>query len=184
MSAEEYLGMERNAGVKHEYVEGQMFAMSGGTLAHSQIPLNIAVALKRQPDGKGCGVSNSDLRIQISPSGPFVYPDLSIYCGEPQLADNQRDCLLNPTVIFEVLSKSTEAYDRGQKFAHYRRVRSLRDYVLISQSEPRIEVFSRGESGPWVLAEFVGLEAICLIPGVGCEIPLAEVYRDVRLEAA
>jgi Uma2 family endonuclease len=182
LSPEEYLKIERTAEFKSEYYDGAMFAMSGGSLAHSLIPSRVAASLFGQLDGKGCLVANSDLRLRISAKGPFYYPDLTVICGKPQLADDHKDTLLNPTVIFEVLSKSSEAYDRGHKFAEYRRVESLRDYVLVSQMEARIEVFSRTEAGKWQLAEFVGADAMCVIPSVGCEIALAEVYRDVTFE--
>jgi Uma2 family endonuclease len=182
LSPEEYLRVERESEIKHEYVDGQMYAMSGGSLAHSHIEGSIVAALKGVLAGGNCRVSTSNLRIQISPSGPFVYPDAAVYCGDAQLSDGYRDALLNPRVVFEVLSKSTEAYDRGQKFAQYRRIESLKDYVLVSQMEARIEVFSRTETGKWQLAEFVGAEAMCVIPSVGCEIALAEVYRDVTFE--
>lgn len=156
-----------------------MFAMSGGSLAHSHIAARLIAALLKALEGKNCKVSTSDLRIRVSLLGPFVYPDAAIYCGDPDLADNYRDTLLNPAAIFEVLSKSSEAYDRGEKFAFYRRIESLRDYVLISQHEARVEVFSRAGGGKWEMSEFVGTGAICRIPGVACDIALAEVFRDV-----
>ncbi len=184
LSPEEYLRIEREAETKSEYDNGVMFAMSGGSLAHSSIAVRLIAAMTGQLDGKGCRVVGSDLRIQVARPGPYFYPDLSVVCGEPQLADDQKDMLLNPVVIFEVLSKSTEAYDRGQKFAHYRRLESLRDYVLVSQGEPLMEVFSKGEAGTWTLTEFVGIEAVCRISSVGCEVALAEAYRDVTFEAA
>jgi Uma2 family endonuclease len=184
ISPERYLEIERMAEIKSEYHDGQMFAMSGQWVAHSQIPLRLAVSLTNQLDGKECSVSNSDLRIRIAPEGPFVYPDLSVYCGEPQLADDYKDILLNPVVVIEVRSKSTEAYDRGHKFAEYRRLESLRDCVLVSQSEPRIEVFSRGEDGKWMYTDSAGMNAICQLPGIACEIALSDIYKRVRFETA
>ena len=184
LTPDEYLSVERKSEIKHEYADGRMYAMSGGSLAHSHIEGSIVAVLKRLLAGGNCRVSTSNLRIQISPSGPFVYPDAAVYCGDAELSDDYRDSLLNPRVVFEVLSKSTEAYDRGQKFAQYRRIESLKDYLLVSQTESRIEVFSRTETGKWELAEFIGNDATCAIPSIGCEIALAEVYRDVTFEAA
>ncbi len=184
LTPEEYLKIDREAEIRSEYHDGQMFAMSGGTLPHSLLKVRLVGALARALQGRRCEVTDSDLRVAISAQGPFVYPDAAIYCGEPRLADNYRDTLLNPTILFEVLSKSSEAYDRGHKFAQYRRIDSLREYVLISQTEPRIEIFAKGPYGKWTLTEFLGEAATCELVSVGVEIPLAEVYRDVTLEAA
>jgi Uma2 family endonuclease len=111
-------------------------------------------------------------------SGSFVY------CGDPQLADDYKDTLLNPVIVIEVLSKSTEAYDRGHKFAEYRRLESLRDYVLVSQTEPRVEVFSRGEDGKWMYTDWAGMNAICQLPAIDYEIALSDIYKRVRFETA
>ena len=131
LSPEEYLKIEREAETKSEYDNGVMFAMSGGSPAHAWIVMRLGAAITRLLGDNRCRVAGSDLRIQIARSGPYFYPELSVVCGEPELADDQKDMLLNPVAIFEVLSKSTEAYDRGQKFAQYRRMESLRDYVLV-----------------------------------------------------
>lgn len=184
LSPEEYLRIEREAETKSEYDDGVMFAMSGVSRAHAWIAMRLGAAMTGQLGDRGCRVAGSDLRIQISRSGPYFYPDLSVVCGELQPADDENDMLQNPVVIFEVVSKSTEGYDRGKKFAQYRRLESLRDYVLVSQTEPRIEVFSKGEAGTWTMTEFVGTDAVCRISSVGCEVALAEVYRDVTFEAA
>jgi Uma2 family endonuclease len=180
---EEYLEVERAAEIKSEYYDGQMFAMSGGTLPHSLIGGNLIAAMKLALRGKKCNVATADLRIRISPRGPFVYADLSVYCGEPELADNYRDTLLNPTVVFEVLSKSSEGHDRGHKFSQYRKIPSLREYVLVSQTEPRIEVFLRQPEGKWILTEFVGMDAVCRLASLDCSIPLETVYDGVGLES-
>jgi Uma2 family endonuclease len=178
---EQYLALERAAEYKSEYYDGVMFAMSGGTLPHSLIGTNLSAALVAALRGKGCRAANSDLRVRIAPRGPYVYPDASIYCGEPELADELKDTLLNPTVVFEIPSKSSEGHDRGHKFAQYRKIHSLREYVLVSQTEPLIEVFERGSDGKWFLTEFEGVEAVCLLDSVDCEIPLAAVYEGVTL---
>ena len=181
ISPEEYLRIERAAEFKSEYFDGEMYAMSGGTLAHSRIPQYLTIALDAQITARGCHSCNSDMRVGITTRGPFVYPDLTIACGEPHLADDQNDVLLNPTVVFEVLSKSSEVYDRGQKFAQYRRISSLREYVLVSQHEPRIEVFSRDEDGKWSITEAAGLDSVFSLPSLKAEITLAAVYRNISL---
>ena len=184
LSPEDYLKIERESDTRSEYYGGMMYGMSGGSPAHAWIAARLIAALAGQLDGKGCRVAGSDLRVQVGRGGPFFYPDLSVVCGEAQLSEDQKDMLLNPVAIFEVLSKSTEAFERGGKFAEYRRLESLRDYVLVSQAEPRIEVFSRGDAGRWTMTEFVGVGAVCAIPSLACELKLAEVYRDITFEAA
>lgn len=182
ITPEQYLAIERAAEIKSEYYDGQMFAMSGGTLPHALIGLNLGSAARNALQGRNCHAVNSDLRMRISPHGPFVYPDVTIYCGSAILADDYRDILLNPAVVFEVLSKSSEAYDRGFKFAQYRTIESLREYVLVSQTEPRMEVFLRQSDGSWNLREFVGMDAVCHLAGIDCNIALADVYEGVTLE--
>jgi Uma2 family endonuclease len=120
--------------------------------------------------------------VRISPAGPFFYPDASVVCGQPIVADECNDNLLNPTTIFEIFSRSTEAYDRGFKFAQYRTIESLQEYVLVSQTEPRMEVFLRQSDGSWNLREFVGMDAVCHLAGIDCNIALADVYEGVTLE--
>jgi Uma2 family endonuclease len=180
---EEYFELERTAEIKSEYYDGQMFAMSGGTLAHSLLEGQLVSELRIRLRGKGCRQATSNLRVAITPRGPFVYPDASVYCGAPQLLEKFRDTLLHPTVVFEILSKSTEAYDRGAKSAQYRRVESLQEYVLISQTEMRVEVVSRRPEGKWTLAEYVGAEAVAPLASIGIELPLADLYEDIQLES-
>ena len=184
ISPEEYLKIDREAEIRSEYHDGQMFAMSGGTLPHSLLALQLQSAIMLALRGRGCRVTNSDLRVGITAQGPFVYPDAAIYCGEPRLADNYRDTLLNPTIIFEVLAKSSEADDRGYKFAQYRRIDSLREYILISHTEPRVEIFAKGPDGKWTLAECLGEAATCELTSIDVEIALADIYRDITLEGA
>lgn len=184
LTPEQYLEIEREADIKSEYINGEMFMMSGGSIPCSYIPMNLAEALGAHLRTRGCRMASSDLKVRVSPAGPFFYPDLTIICGQPQAADDHQDIVLNPVAIFDVMSKSSEAFDRGQKFAQYRRIDTLRDYVLISQTEPRVEVFSRLTNGKWTLAEFVGLEATCQIPGVDAEIVLGDIYRDISFAPA
>jgi Uma2 family endonuclease len=145
------------------------------------IGVSLAAALWVALRNRKCVVAGSDLRVRVSKSGPIVYPDVSVCCGDPELADDYKDILLNPTVVCEVLSPSSEAYDRGRKFASYRQIDSLREYVLVSQSEPGVEIYLRGPEGKWILTEFRGMGAVCRLTSIGCEIALADIYRNVPL---
>ena len=184
LTPEQYLEIERAAEFKSEYFDGEMFAMSGGLLPHSLISAALITALTVTLRGRKCRAFGSDTRVRVVKQGPFFYPDVSVYCGEPQLADDYKDTLLNPTLVIEVLSPSSEAFDRGKKFAAYRRIDSLREYVLVSQTEPNVESYLREPDGRWTLTEFSGTDAICSLKSIACEIPLADIYRDVPLAAA
>lgn len=151
LSPEEYLAFERASEERHEYADGEIFAMSGGTIAHSEIAGNIHGELRNAVRPRGCRVLNADMRIHVQSTGRYVYADVSVLCGKPAFLDGRTDTLLNPTLVVEVLSDSTEAYDRGDKFAGYRTIPSLHTYILASQKEPRIEVFTRQSDGGWVL---------------------------------
>jgi Uma2 family endonuclease len=179
LTPEQYLEIDRAAEIRSEYIDGEMFAMSGVRLPHTIIAFALGAALLAALRDRGCIVAGTHLRVRVSKDGPFFYPDVFVCCGEPQLADDYKDTLLNPTVIFEVLSPSTEAYDRGKKFAAYRRIDSLREYVLVSQTEPILEAYAKGPEGTWILKEFSGPDAICHLQSVGCDIALADIYRDV-----
>lgn len=183
LTPEQYLAAERSAELRHEYYNGQIYAMSGGSLQHFQIIGNITtelhVTLKKRP----CLVGSSELRLRVSPGGLYTYPDVVVICGEPKLADDRRDTLLNPTLIAEVLSPSTEAYDRGFKSVQYRTIESLEEYALISQSEPRVELFRRQPGGHWLFSEAVGLEAICRFESLDCAVSLADIYDKVTFAA-
>jgi Uma2 family endonuclease len=184
LSAEEYLAIERASPTKHEFFAGHMYDMAGGSLAQAILSVNLSTQLSNRLNSQGCRAASSDLRVRTATDGLYTYPDVTVYCGEPILADDHRDTLLNPRVIIEILSKSTEAHDRGFKFAEYRRIESLRDYVLVSQQEPRIEVFSRAPNGKWVLSEYFGANAECEFPSVNCSIPLSAIYNGVEFEGA
>jgi Uma2 family endonuclease len=126
-------------------------------------------------------VTGSGARIRVSPTGLHTYPDVMVVCGEPKFADDQRDTVLNPTLIVEALSKSTEAHDRGFKFAQYRKLDSLREYVVVSTGEPRVEKFQRQQDGQWLLSESVGLDAVCRFESLDCEVLVSDIYHRVRL---
>lgn len=180
----EYLAFERQSDIKHEYFRGDLFAMAGASRQHVRIAVNATIVLGNQLARRGCDVFNSDMRVKVSPTGLYTYPDLAIVCGRPRFEDKELDTLLNPSVIIEILSKSTEAYDRGEKFAQYRMLETLTDYLLISQTRPHIERFTRQEGGLWLLSESIGLDAVMPIESIQCQLPLAEVYDRVEFEEA
>lgn len=179
---QEYLEQENRTGVKHEYYRGETFAMVGGTPRHALIATNVLRESSEALKGRPCVAYNGDLRIKVDPSGLYTYPDASIICGELELDGELSDTVLNPTVVMEVLSESTEKYDRGQKSAHYRRIPSLQALVLISQARPLVECFTRHESGGWLLTEASEPGETLVLDSVGIAIPLAEIYRDVSFD--
>src|SRR2546422_7535750 len=152
----EYLEFERSVESRNEFFDGEVFAMSGGTPLHSQIAANLIQVIGRRLSGGRCVVYTSDLRLKVEATGLFTYPDLSVICGPLQFAAGTDDTVVNPTVLVEVLSDSTEAYDRGKKFEHYRRIPALQEYLLVSQKEPRIEQFIRQPDDHWLLVEAAG----------------------------
>lgn len=180
----EYLAFERQGDVKHEYFRGEIFAMSGASQQHVTIFMNTSHLLVGQLKGRSCRTFGADMRVKVSPTGLYTYPDLIVVCGRPRFEDQQLDTLLNPTVIVEILSKSTEAYDRGEKFAQYRTLDTLTDYLLISQDKPRVERFTRQADGGWLLTESAGLDAVMPIASIQCQLPLADVYDRVEFDEA
>jgi Uma2 family endonuclease len=182
LSPEEYLAIERRAAFKSEYYNGEMFAMSGASLAHNTIAANIAGELRQRLRASPCRPVQSDMRVKIPPARLYTYPDVAVVCPPVQLEDDHGDTLLNPVVIFEVLSDSTENYDRGRKFEHYRKLASLREYLLVSQHAPHVEHYTRADNGTWVLRDATGLEAVLRLTSIGCELPLGEIYAKVELK--
>ena len=178
----EYLKIERASEFRHEFVNGEMFAMAGGSPQHSAIKVNLSREVSTRLKGRPCTAFDSDLRIQVSPTGLYTYPDLSVVCGELECDDDQQDTVLNPTLLVEVLSGSTEAYDRGEKFAHYRQIASLREYVLISQKSPLVERYLRNPDDTWTLTAVIGLEASIHLLTIDLTLPLAEVYDRVKFD--
>jgi Uma2 family endonuclease len=179
MTESEYLAFDHASEVKHEYINGEVFAMTGASWEHNMICSLTIAALVNQLRGKPCQVSPSDLRLKVTETGLYTYPDISVICGDPIFAGNEFDTIVNPTVIIEILSKTTEAYDRGEKFQHYRTLETLQDYVLISQDKPRIEGYSRQQNKKWTFTDAIGLDAAFEIPSIGCILKLAEVYERV-----
>ncbi|GAC1581704.1 MAG: Uma2 family endonuclease [Polyangiales bacterium] len=176
MTYSDYLTAERRAEVRHEYLRGQVWAMAGGTIEHGRLASALAGELRSGLRGRPCAVFSSDVRIRVEATDRATYPDLSVACGKRETAKDDDDALTNPMIIVEVLSDSTEADDRGQKFAHYRQLTSLREYVLVSQHEPRIEVF-RCESGRWALYE-AGAHQSIRLESIDVELVVDEVFRD------
>jgi Uma2 family endonuclease len=174
----EYLEIERKAEIRSEYIAGRMYAMSGASEPHGMIIWNLSSELHNQMRGRNCRAYIADMRVKVSPTGMYTYPDIAALCGEPSLEDTHLDTLLNPTVIVEVLSPSTEAYDRGEKFAHYRRLESLREYVLVAQNKMRIEHFRR-EGEEWILSEISEPEGTLHLPAIDCHVALAAIYEKV-----
>ncbi len=180
---EQYLELEREAAYKSEYVDGQIYAMSGASRAHNRITLNIGGAMNSQFGDGPCEAFATDMRVKVSSTGIYTYPDIVAVCGEPHFEDAEVDTLTNPTVVIEVLSPSTEAYDRGAKFANYRESEGLTDYVLVSKDRVMVEHFSRGRDGSdeWVLKPISDLTGNLRLASVGCELPLTVIYRRVIL---
>ena len=180
VTPEEYLAFERKATTKHEYLNGQIVAMSGASFAHNFITVNIATSLNIQLMEGECRVATSDMRVKVTQIDSYFYPDVVVVCGEPRAEDDTFDTLLNPTLIVEVLSPSTEGYDRGEKFEHYQQIASLKDYILISQDEVHVEYYYRQEN-EWLQTEFRGLEDVLSLLSIGCELRLSDIYRRVEI---
>jgi Uma2 family endonuclease len=182
LTPEEYLEVERRAERKSEYFRGEMFAMAGATRRHILIVTNLVRELSQQLMTKPCEVYSTDMRLRVSPTGLYTYPDVLVVCGEPQFADDQQDTLLNPVLVIEVLSPSTEDYDRGRKFGHYRKLPSLMEYVTVAQDEPRIEKWTRMQED-WRFAEYNDLGRTIQLASIGAALPLSEVYNKLDFAA-
>jgi Uma2 family endonuclease len=181
-TVEEYLRLEESAVDRHEFHDGEILAMSGGTYEQSLLNVNVTSALKNRLRGGPCRVAESNLRVRVGTLSKYVYPDASVICGPPVFdpADPNRTTVLNPRVIIEVLSKSTESYDRSGKFMLYRRIDSHDEYVLVSTDRPLVETFRRQGDGTWkVVGYFEGLEATAELSSLGVSVPLAELYEGI-----
>jgi Uma2 family endonuclease len=180
LTPEQYLAIERQAEFKSEYYQGEMFAMSGARRAHNLIAVNAVRELSQQLRGRSCEAYSNDMRVRVTSEELYTYPDLIIVCGEPMFLDNSFDTLLNPNVIVEVLSESTEAYDRGQKFKLYRSLDSLTEYLLISSQQVSAELFTRQPDGLWLLNAKSSLEDSLELHSVDCRLRLADLYEKVE----
>lgn len=175
----DYLAVERQAGTKSEYLDGEVFAMAGGTHRHSLIGSNALVALATRLKGRSCQALNSDMRVLVRATGLYAYPDVSVACGRLEFDDDRQDTLLNPQLIVEVLSETTAAWDRGRKFWHYRQLASLSDYVLVSQDAVLVEHFARQSDGSWLLRAYDQAGQSLKVDSLGVQVPLAEIYAGV-----
>ena len=185
MTAAEYLDAEHAAVDHHEFHDGEMLAMAGSTFEHDQITGNAFAALKSALDGTDCRVMTSNMRVRPGPSSRYVYPDLSVVCGPPQFDpdDRRRTTVTNPRIVVEVLSDSTEAYDRGGKFTLYRECETLEEYVLIAQDRPAVEAYHRQPDGTWSFAAWSGLEAVARLRSVEVDLALSDVYAGLVFDS-
>jgi Uma2 family endonuclease len=180
LSYEDYLALERSSGLRHEWLDGRVYAMAGGTLAHGALAVAVLAELRALALPCGCVAYSSDAKVRIEETGLSTYPDGAVVCGRVEVSPRDRHAMTNPTVIVEVLSDSTEAYDRGEKWAHYRRLASLRDYVLVSQHTARIELYSR-EGDHWTLREAGPGESLALT-GLTGVLSVDRVYAGITLD--
>ena len=182
LTAEEYLEFERGSEIKHEFYNGRIYAMAGAKRRHNVIALNIGSEIREHLKGRDCEAYPSDMRVFVPRFDLYTYPDVSVVCGKPEFQDAVLDTLLNPVLLIEILSDSTESYDRGKKFQHYRSIESLQEYVLVSQNEARIEKYIRQGDGFWVLSEAVGVDSSITFESIDCPISLGEVYDKIDFD--
>lgn len=182
-SAADYLAFERGSEEKHEFVGGEIRLMSGATRAHNLIGVNLTRVIGNQLVDRPCEAYTNDMRVKVAADGQYVYPDFLVACDEPEFEDGEFDTLLNPTAIFEILSRSTAEYDRVEKFASYRTLGSLREYVLVSQHAAKIEHFVRLEDGAWRFNPVEGLSSQLELVTADLKLSLSEIYAKVRFEA-
>jgi Uma2 family endonuclease len=180
LTPEEYLAFERKAEYKNECIDGEVFAMTGASREHNLITINLGREVSQQLRGRPCEAYASEMRVRIPERG-YMYPDLVVVCGTPRFEDGHLDTLLNPTVIIEVLSESTERYDRGRKFGLYRMIESLAEYVLVAQDEYRVEQYVKQPDGRWLLSDHRSPEDVVELASVQCALALGEVYEKVTL---
>lgn len=178
LTPEQYLAMERHSETRNQFLNGEVFAMTGASREHNLLVANLLAGLHSQLRGRTCEAYANDMRVKVSATGLYTYPDVVVVCGQPQLEDAELDTLLNPTLIAEVLSDSTEDYDRGTKFAHYRTLPSFSEYLLVAQNEVHVEHFIRQSDG-WLLTETRDLTATLDLPSIGCRLSLADIYERV-----
>jgi len=183
LTEEEYLALDRAAEFKSEFFDGEMFAMSGVSMRHARLQQNISAGLDALVRARGCEVFGSDFRVRVSPR-MYAYPDIAIVCGLPHLGDERQDILLNPVIVFEILSPSTEKYDRGLKFQNYRTIESLKEYILVNQDQILVEQYTHQADNTWTLRDHKGLDEPLNLASVGVSIPLQRIYDRVELPTA
>ena len=183
LSESDYLEIERKADFKSEFIDGQMIRMSGFNRWHSIITANASAELGSNLRGTQFFVFDSSMRVKVEATGLYTYPDVTVACEEQRFVDDETDTLLNPTVIVEVLSDSTEKYGRGEKFRHYQQIHSLQEYLLVSQRAPRVELFKREPHNTWRLHQAEGLNATITSPTLAVTLKLSEIYANVQFPA-
>lgn len=181
LTIKEYLEYEKTADQKHEYYQGEIFAMAGAKIAHNRVVVRLTGLLSQQLRGKSCEPFNSDQRIHIPANTLFTYPDISIVCGEVKTLDNDDYNILNPSIIIEVLSPGTKNYDRGEKFQLYRDIPTLKEYILVDSQFVDVEAFRINAHGHWELEEYKSLKAVLQIPGISVSLPLSEIYEGMKI---
>ncbi|HVT42802.1 MAG TPA: Uma2 family endonuclease [Thermoanaerobaculia bacterium] len=174
---DEYLKLEEISNVRHEYLDGEIYAMAGGTPEHGRIAANIIALLGSHESRTRCAVFTSDVRVRVAASGLDTYPDISVVCGHLERDSLDAQAIANPVVIFEVTSPSSDAYDRGEKLRHYQQIPSLREIVIVSHSERRVDVWRRGDEGEWERAE-IGPSGVAHLAAIDCDLPVDDIYRD------
>ena len=184
VTPEEYLALERKAEYKSEYLHGEIFAMTGASRKHNLVTGNILAELNRQLRGKPGEVYASKMRVKVTATGLYTYPDVVVVCGEPKFEDEYVDTLLNPTLLVEVLSQSTERYDRIAKSSYYRTLDSLAEHLLVAQDEVRLEQYVKQANGQWLLFECSSLDKVVELPSISCSLALGDVYDKVSLDKA
>lgn len=183
-SVEEYLDIERAGPHKHEFYRGEIFALAGSSEAHNLILTNILTSLNTQLRQRPCKVYPSDMRLKIPKTGLYTYPDVSIVCDTPHFDDSKQDTLLNPIIVIEILSPSTERYDRGKKFQNYRTVTTLEEYLLISQDDYHIERYINQNNGNWLLTSYEGKNTTLRLKAIDCTLLLDDVYNKVDIDTS
>jgi len=181
---EEYLALEDRAAYKSEYINGEIFAMAGGTLPHHKIAGNVHTHFNNEFETKDCEVYNSDLKVLVKPNGAFLYPDVTVLCGEPQFYKDRQDIISNPILLVEVLSPSSRNYDRGEKFALYRNISTLQDYLVIDQTSVHVEHYHKLEDNRWVITIYYHMESVIDLPSIDVTLPLSKIYRKVKFPEA
>lgn len=183
ISPEEYLATERASLERHEYFDGEIFQMSGASDEHNTITVNVTASLHSQLKKRPCKAYQSDMRVHIPKTGLYTYPDIAVVCGKPEfLPDEQLDTLTNPILIVEVLSASTEGYDKGIKFDNYRSLESLREYVLVSQDSKRVIRYTKQSDGSWNLMDFIGDKTEIELTSIECSLTMDDIYDKVDFE--
>lgn len=184
MTEAEYLVLDETSEFKHEFSGGQVYMMTGGSVRHGIITASMITELNNQLDGQDCTVISSDVRVHIASKNAYRYPDVTVFCGEPEYMANRNDTIINPIILVEVLSPSTALIDRNDKLAEYTQIDSLQAYLLVSQQEARVERYMRYQSGDWLYSVADGLEESITLPTLNCTLSLSKIYQKITFDSA